>query len=143
MLLKKLMSHEDRYIDFVGSIESFNEKTFDMQFVYILMDTASAQYAFSYWLGVFLEHLRNNYLNCHMNLIRPPMILGIESDRVFIDIKGGPQLPQYPEQIIDIDAQDFNQRRRFQRYYQDHFNEKRQRLEFFSTNLVPQLRWRH
>ncbi len=136
------MAEEDRYVEFVGSLEVYNEQVFDTEFVFKLLSDETNQFVFRYSITSFLKYLRESYKLHRMDLINPDLLLGIERQQVFIDIKGGAKLPGIQEEIIPIYSNDFNLKNFKKKYYKGVFDPRYQRLKFYETNLLPMMRWR-
>lgn len=133
------MSHEDRYAEFVGSLELFNEMAFAPDLLVSLIDPLLPWHPERYSLGVFLKYFKEVYFYYEIDLLQPRIILGIEKQQLFLQINAGSKLMGIPEGIVNIYSEQFNLKPKQKQYYEIIFNEQRFRLEFLKTNLLPML----
>ena len=141
MWLKKTMTNRERYVQFSGALEIYNEKEFPKPFSKELKETSSEKYGFRYALDTLRDYLNVKYLDYEMNLLNPQLLLCFQKDRVFFYIKSGPELRKTFRETIELNPLNLSVRKMKNRYYAAVFDKKRERLRFFRTNIIPNIDW--
>jgi len=134
-----MMSDEDRYVEFVGSLELFNQMAFAPDLMTHLIEPLLPWNPGRYSLGIFLKYFKEVYFYYEIDLLQPRIILGVEKQQVFLQINAGPKLEGIPEGVVGIYSEQFNLKPNQKQFYEIIFNEKNYRLEFLKTNLLPML----